>query len=574
MFPKNPRLGTTSQAEILLFRKFEKQLPNTYHIHHSVSWQLRNPMAGIRNGETDFVIIDPSKGLLVLEVKGGKDIFYNRDTGYWYRNKEEMKDDPFLQGVKTTKETLLPKLKELFGYYNYYHVNNAVAFPDAEVKSDNLRLDMHDEIILDIRDVDNLHQWVDNFFRYVIPETKASYFKYDDEALNALDNALSPSLRFSQPITQYFASLNRVVSQLTQEQYRIINDFRKQRQIAIPGCAGSGKTLIAVEKAIRLENEGYKVLILCHNPYLAEYISTLVKLNKKTNIRVFSFAAYVYALIGDANQKNINLSGIQQSAIKPWTHYDEPTEDELLTAYSRLKSYSSLADAIIIDEGQDFREDWWVIVEESLNDKQNGILYVFFDDNQVTFPLGSGLKQNKIPLSQINLSKNCRNAGEIYEIVRKLYLDAPEVNELLAGEGVVREYLYSSDDRVYEQIRNALIEAENYSNDLHKLKNIVVISAQNPPVNNHKINGLIFNTPSLEKSSQKGKLEWQEAVLYYLNSYSFPKTQLSKNPVPTDDDIRAVSKWCNRYGIFKNPPPLIWYIDIYGKLRLKAVPRK
>ena len=44
------------------------------------------------------------------------------------------------------------------------------------------------------------------------------------------------------------------------------------RRVRISGCAGSGETLVAAEKALRLARAGVTTLFLCHNPLLAEHV--------------------------------------------------------------------------------------------------------------------------------------------------------------------------------------------------------------------------------------------------------------------------------------------------------------
>ena len=54
------------------------QLPQSYRVVHSLPW-LRpdrdSTDAPLREGEADFVIFHPDYGLLVLEVKGGEEMF-------------------------------------------------------------------------------------------------------------------------------------------------------------------------------------------------------------------------------------------------------------------------------------------------------------------------------------------------------------------------------------------------------------------------------------------------------------------------------------------------------------------
>ena len=41
--------------------------------------------------------------------------------------------------------------------------------------------------------------------------------------------------------------------------------------------------------------------------------------------------------------------------------------------------------ALVVDEAQDFHEDWWLPLQLLLDDPDRSPLYVFFDDNQRIF---------------------------------------------------------------------------------------------------------------------------------------------------------------------------------------------
>lgn len=53
--------------------------------------------------------------------------------------------------------------------------------------------------------------------------------------------------------------------------------------------------------------------------------------------------------------------------------------EQLITAVDLL---GPLYDAIVVDEAQDFLENWWLPLQLLLSDPDNGILYLFYDDNQ------------------------------------------------------------------------------------------------------------------------------------------------------------------------------------------------
>ena len=71
MYPNELSSETESGAERLLYQAFRDDLDNDYTVFHSVAWQSLDGEGRPRDGETDFVIIHPTRGILVLEAKGG-----------------------------------------------------------------------------------------------------------------------------------------------------------------------------------------------------------------------------------------------------------------------------------------------------------------------------------------------------------------------------------------------------------------------------------------------------------------------------------------------------------------------
>src|SRR5690606_1112039 len=60
--------------------------------------------------------------------------------------------------------------------------------------------------------------------------------------------------------------------ELTRRQAMILDMLRRQRRVMISGGAGTGKTLIAREKAVRLADEGLRTLLVCFNRGLADHL--------------------------------------------------------------------------------------------------------------------------------------------------------------------------------------------------------------------------------------------------------------------------------------------------------------
>ena len=213
---------------------------------------------------------------------------------------------------------------------------------------------------------------------------------------------------FASSIKNHMAALDRRVRKLTGEQFYVINQLHKNNRVRIAGIAGSGKTLVAAEKSIRLANAGLGTLFLCHNPLLATHLSGLTR---GSGVVVASFTQWALALAGTPSASNAH-----------WSKYDEPTQDTLGLAFNRITSSADRYAAVIIDEGQDFRDEWWLLAEAALAEPGYGIFYIFYDDTQALLP-----HRARYPFDEpiIDLSRNCRNAGRIYELMRCLHPVAP-----------------------------------------------------------------------------------------------------------------------------------------------------
>src|SRR5512145_2633996 len=123
--------------------------------------------------------------------------------------------------------------------------------------------------------------------------------------------------------------------------------------------------MLAMEKARRLAEAGYRVLVTCYNQNLGEWLKASLEPHGITAQRFLSLCA-TYA----------NKAG---------TIERQPDESDD-SFYSRLPYALCLAldkledrfDAIIVDEGQDFDDDWWDAIQLLLADPDDGVLYIFY----------------------------------------------------------------------------------------------------------------------------------------------------------------------------------------------------
>ena len=90
-------------------------------------------------------------------------------------------------------------------------------------------------------------------------------------------------------------------------------------------------------------------------------------------------------------------------------------------------------DAIVCDEGQDFREEYWLPIEMLLADYETSPLYIFFDDNQNIYSRASSFPIKNEPYLLVT---NCRNTDQIHDAAYQYYDGEPVSPPGIDGEEI------------------------------------------------------------------------------------------------------------------------------------------
>jgi hypothetical protein len=390
------------------------------------------------------------------------------------------------------------------------------------------------------------------------PATDWNAWNYDQIQEESLEKV---TRQFSHPIRQQMDVINRTVRALTEDQYEIIKWLRGQRRVAITGCAGSGKTLVAAEKAIRLDEAGIRTLILCHNPGLAEYLK---ELTIGTGVVVFDFSSWIYAIL----EERLHA----ESTWTVYSNYQEPLAAEIKLACDYLAARQLKFEAIIVDEAQDFREDWWSVIESAL--VANGILYAFHDDNQALLPNRSIPSLKEAPYS---LSKNCRNAGNVFEVIKCFHQQAPEVSMFLADKGIVRQTVFDDQGE-----RSAIEQAVQDALTLFPPHEIMVLTTEHPPISQSILKGITvrekvswqWKTEVLKAAASVNRISRAESSSFDLEDLRY---SLSDSDFPNKEDIQIVTDYFRQFvdrsyerahRIRKKYTQVKWHLSRDGELEL------
>lgn len=397
-----------SSAEHYLHTQL-KTLPDSYTVFHSVAWQVNGKGGRPTDGETDFIITHPHNGILVLEVKGGAikfDAAANKWTSTSLGGNPYAIKNPFDQ-AKSAKFALIELLKKIHPAVRTLNIGHAVAFPEVTmgVGEQGLGTGMPRATILDMADAAFIEEWVESAMRYWQGETNALGLGKD--GISALTDTLAKSWDLQPALWGEIRQEQADLIRLTQEQYHLLDMLNRQRRVAISGCAGSGKTLLAVEKATRLTKQGFRVLLTCYNRNLARFMDESV--GSTPNLDVRNFHKLCFDLAREADLLPLETDSSTQ-------FYNELLPDVMMDAADQL---NTRYDAIIVDEGQDFRPQWWLPLQTLLEDPDDGILYIFFDENQRIYAQQPSDSTSPIQTPPFMLTVNCRNTRLIHQQVSR-----------------------------------------------------------------------------------------------------------------------------------------------------------
>lgn len=223
---------------------------------------------------------------------------------------------------------------------------------------------------------------------------------------------------------------------LTEEQRKTIFDLSWSKRMKITGCAGSGKTWIAIMTARRLAESGQRTLITCFSRALADHLEDV--LSGVPNLVVASYHALCLRM---AKQAGLTVPGGWNN--KAWL---EKFPDVLIKA---MQSDPSLRfDAIIVDDAQDFRPNWWQSLQASMIDPETGQLYYFIDDND--------LKVTGHSLPQVDtvshLSINLRSPALISSILSASYSAKQPMRFSRMSAAPVEFYRCDSDEEAQQTL--------------------------------------------------------------------------------------------------------------------------
>lgn len=385
LIPTEPLDFHGSPGEQEVFDAMRK-LDARCYVFHSLRWirDFRDRTPNAAQGEGDFLVFDPLQGLLVLEVKSGGIRF---EAGCWLQKnlgtgEENRMQDPEAQADRT-RWFLINHLKKVLGDSVRCPVYHAVWFPSVNFPKNGLPPNLHPPMVLDRGSLKAPSDSINAAFAFGSSNPRP--VKIGNSDIRRILNAVAPSVCAAPSMRHALEVRERAFLRLTEEQARVLEFLEEQQRAVIGGAAGTGKTVVALQRARRLADAGERVLFLCYNGPLRQFLLAHHGAPRLTFHTFDSLAAeYCPEEAGDFEKARTALL-------------------DLLTG-----SGAPSLEHVIIDEGQDFENDWIDAIEACTT----RTFYVFYDRNQL-------VQRDRIPPwveraeCRLVLRRNCRMTTQV-----------------------------------------------------------------------------------------------------------------------------------------------------------------
>ncbi|MBU9713046.1 AAA family ATPase [Evansella tamaricis] len=423
-----------NQGERLFYEK-ARELPDSYTVFYSYKFALddaRQDPYGLR--EADFVIVHQSYGFAVVEVKEGDVHYFN---GVWQEMKNgqyrELSKDPIRQ-ARDAMFSILNRYKNLSNSDYPLHFRYALCFPDTLKRAGFLPEDLNEKSCWSHEELLNLEESFKGLFANI--DRSSPY----EATKNLITKVLSPSFRVFSNLDDKLTMLrDRSEIILTEEQDRILEETEEDHRKIFFGAAGTGKTFIAMKKALDLASVGKKVFLTCYNKQL---VTLLKKHCEHENISITNFHDFLESI----KEEHSYVLEMPKSPDLINKYYSETLPNYIYELYS-IKSETEKFDAILVDEGQDFKENWFICLDEMV--KKDGHFYIFADRHQNLF--GNGLDALKdFEMSKHKLTINLRNTQKINEWTQPL-IENNRLRYKIVG-GLPVEYIPCKDPQTEKRL--------------------------------------------------------------------------------------------------------------------------
>jgi hypothetical protein len=394
------------------------------------------------SGEVDFVVIVPGLGVLCLEVKGCRSV--RRHGGAWYYGTDGQPDyrGPFKQ-VSGAMHSLRSRVAERRPDLSRIPFWSAVLFTHSRFQADSgewhewqaidstrFRSSPMHLILVGVLKRARAHLSEGARTTWFIPESNEPY----PEQCEVLAQLLRSDFEYFESPRSRHADMQAELKRYTDDQIQLLDSLETNQRLLIRGPAGTGKTVMAIESARRGAAAGRRVLFLCYNRLLCNWLGSEI-LTGDSALTCSTLHRYLMDLAGAEASEDDHF-------------WDERLPEMATDALLDRVGDGHLYDEIVIDEAQDLlRSNYFDVLGLSLRGGLAGGRWRIFGDfeNQavyghVTADLDLIRSRLGAPL-ELQLRTNCRNPPRIALLVHLLGGLTPEYWRILREDNGIEVVL-------------------------------------------------------------------------------------------------------------------------------------
>lgn len=335
----------------------------------------------------DFVILSPQHGVLIVEVKDYSERYLKSTpkTGKWERLEDEKSvflENPFDQLYQYWRA-----IKDRIGYCHfpddvYLPITRLVAFSqisESSYAAGGIRAIAPSKIHVCFKETLRRNDNFEEFLVSIIPvNANISEEQFKVLRANIIPTCRLPDLKQTD-LFEYYSIKDRI-KLLDNEQESLARKMGEGHRL-IFGVAGSGKTVLLIARAriLAKRHPNWKILVLCFNKRLKMLLFHLLNpQDYDADITINNYHAWARDYILSADNEFSKLYLEAEEKARQENQFDEFFNKfvpriltEMLTA---LGDEKITYDAILIDEAQDFEEDWFKSIMQVLNSGSNSLL--------------------------------------------------------------------------------------------------------------------------------------------------------------------------------------------------------
>ncbi|MCT7979680.1 3'-5' exonuclease [Laspinema olomoucense] len=431
-----------SQGEKKVFQLLRDELPDDFFVYYEPSVNGLYP---------DFIIMSPTFGLLILEIKGWRaNQIESADNQFFLINQGEQIEScqsPLRQG-KGYLDALLHQFKsysilcqddgEHQGKLRFPvgvgAIMTGITEPEARVANlypllEKPQVCYRDELLEweELGD-SRLIKRLEKFFTH-----RFKFWGLEEDQISTIRGIIHPEAKIreepaqptSVPVGQEVSPNAQRIRTLDHKQEQLARSLQSGHRLFC-GVAGSGKTLILLSRAQILARGLFekRVLLLCFNVTLASWLRSIIQQDDnrayRERIEVMHFHEWAKSILGGLPNPQVYKE-----------NYDDLLGERLVKILEQMPLENKW-DAVLIDEGHTFSPSWFSACRLALKDPEDGDLLIVSDRSQ------SFYNRQKFTWKSVGINAQGR--------MRKLNQNYRNTEEILSAAWEIIQPLCGNDD--------------------------------------------------------------------------------------------------------------------------------